>query len=154
MSMAQHTVLVYTYRKSSSISLTKSQHLNVPRLVLQLLLPGLLKAGVKSGMKMYLEHQRQLQLHLSDQQIYCLLKCAVNLTLIMPIYVWTYYRLMSHEKCRECVLMIWNKYWGILLKSINVAPLGKQDGLSTYDYMQNIRQTIRCYHVTIFHYNS
>ena len=45
--------------------------------VLQLSFPNPLKLGVKSKMKMQLEHRRQamLQLHLSDQQSYCLLRC-------------------------------------------------------------------------------
>ena len=44
----------------------------------QLSLSNLLKPGVKSRMKMQLEQRRQamLQLHLSDQQIYCLLWCT------------------------------------------------------------------------------
>ena len=45
---------------------------------LQLSLPSPLKPGVNSGMKMQLEQHQQamLQLHLSDQQIYCLLRCT------------------------------------------------------------------------------
>ena len=42
----------YTYRKTSCISRTKSQNLDVPRLVLQLFLPNPLKPGVKLSMKM------------------------------------------------------------------------------------------------------
>ena len=41
-----------TYRKTSSISRTKSQNLNASRLVLQLSLHNPLKPGVKSSMKM------------------------------------------------------------------------------------------------------
>ena len=64
------------YRQISIIGHTKSQHLNVPCLVSQLSLPKPLKPGVKSRMKMSLEQRRQamLQLHLSDQQFYCLLR--------------------------------------------------------------------------------
>ena len=40
------------YRKTSSISRTKSQNLNVSNIVLQLSLPNQLKLGVKSRMKM------------------------------------------------------------------------------------------------------
>ena len=40
------------YRKISNISRTKSSHLNVSRLVLQLSLPNPIKPGVKSRMKM------------------------------------------------------------------------------------------------------
>ena len=49
---------------------TKSQNLNVSRLVLQLSLPNPLKPGVKSRMKMQLEQRR----HLSDQKWYCPLR--------------------------------------------------------------------------------
>ena len=49
---------------------------NTSRLVLQLSSPSPLKPGVNSRMKMQLEQHRQamLQLHLSDQQVYCLQK--------------------------------------------------------------------------------
>ena len=59
------------YRQVSNIRCTKSQNLNVSRLVVQLSLSNPLKPGVKSRMKMSLEQRRQamLQLHLSDQQI-------------------------------------------------------------------------------------
>ena len=40
------------YRQTSNISRTKSQNLNVSRLVLQLSLPNPLKPGIKSRMKM------------------------------------------------------------------------------------------------------
>ena len=38
---------------------------------------SLLKPGVRSSMKMQLEHRRQviLQLHVSNQQFYCILRC-------------------------------------------------------------------------------
>ena len=67
------------YRKTSCISHTKSQNLNVSHLVLQLSLPNPLKTGVKSSLMMYLEQRRQamLQLHLSDQQFYCILRCDI-----------------------------------------------------------------------------
>ena len=65
------------HRKTPSISRTKAQNLNVSHLVLQLCLPNPLKPGVKLRMKMALEQRRQamLQLHLSYQQFYRLLKC-------------------------------------------------------------------------------
>ena len=44
-----------TYRQTSQISRTKSQNLNLSRLVLRLSLPNPLKPGVKSRMKMELE---------------------------------------------------------------------------------------------------
>ena len=64
-------------RKISNIKRTKSQNLNVSCIVLKLSWPNLLKPGVKWWMKMYLELRRQpmLQLHLSDQQFNCLLRC-------------------------------------------------------------------------------
>ena len=43
---------LHTYRQISNIGRTKSQHLDVPRLVLQLSLPKPLKPGVKLRMKM------------------------------------------------------------------------------------------------------
>ena len=53
--------------------------LNVSGVVLQLSLPNPLKPGVRSRMQIYLEQCRQgrLQLHLSDQQLYCLLRCSL-----------------------------------------------------------------------------
>ena len=43
---------ILVYRQISNISRTKSQNLNVSRLVLQLPLPNPVKPGVKSRMKM------------------------------------------------------------------------------------------------------
>ena len=56
------------YRQTSDRSNTKSQNLNVSRLILQLLLPNPLKPKVKSRMKIYFEQRRQamLQLHLGE----------------------------------------------------------------------------------------
>ena len=58
------------YRKTSSISRTKSQNLNVSCILLQLSSLNPLKPGVKLRMKMWLEQRRQamLQSHLSYQQ--------------------------------------------------------------------------------------
>ena len=56
------------YRKTSSISRTKSLNIDVSNLVLQLSLLNPLKPGVKSRMKM-------LQLHQSYRQFYCLSRC-------------------------------------------------------------------------------
>ena len=63
------TAYVYIYHQSSNKSRPKFQNLNVSRLVLQLSLPNPMKPGVKSRMKMELEHRRQVmfKLHLSDQ---------------------------------------------------------------------------------------
>ena len=57
------------YFQISDISRTKSQNLNVSRLVLQLSLCNILKPGVKSRMKMLLEQcwEATLELHLSDR---------------------------------------------------------------------------------------
>ena len=48
----------------------------LPRLVVVF---AQMKSGIKSRMKMQLEQRRQalLQLHLSDQQFYCLVGCAL-----------------------------------------------------------------------------
>ena len=56
------------------LSRTKPQHLNVPRVVLQIYLPNPLNPGVELRMKMWMEQRRvaMLQLHLSDEQFYCL----------------------------------------------------------------------------------
>ena len=66
------------YHKISNIRRTKSPNLNVSRPVLQLSLPNPMKPGLKSRMKMKLEQRRQpmLQLHLSDRQFCCLLRCG------------------------------------------------------------------------------
>ena len=63
----------FYYHQTFNIMHTKSQNLNVSRIVLQTSLPCPLKPGVKSRMKMQLEQRRQvmLQLHLSDQQFHC-----------------------------------------------------------------------------------
>ena len=65
--------------KTSSISPTKFQNLNVSCILMQLSSLNLLKPGVKLIMKMLLEQHRQvmLQLHLSDQQFNCQLKCIL-----------------------------------------------------------------------------
>ena len=65
------------YRKTSCISRTKPPNLTVSCLLLQWSLPNPLKPGVKLRMKMWLEQRRKamLQLHLSYQQFYCLLRC-------------------------------------------------------------------------------
>ena len=67
------------YHQISYTSRIKSQNLNVSRLVLQLSFPNPLKPGVKSRMRLSLEQRRQamLQLHRSDQQLYCLLRCVL-----------------------------------------------------------------------------
>ena len=68
-----------TYHKVSNIRRTESQYLEDFRTVLQLSFPNPLKPEVKSRMKMQLEQRRQamLQLHLSDPQFYCLLRCCL-----------------------------------------------------------------------------
>ena len=68
-----------TYRKISNIRRTKYPNLNVSHLALQLSLPNPMKPGVKLRMKMSLEQRWQvmLQLHLSDRQFYCLLRCGL-----------------------------------------------------------------------------
>ena len=63
---------------STYCKVSKTQQIQNPHLILKLSLPNPLKPGVKSRMKMQLEQCRQamLQLHLSDQQLYCLLRCT------------------------------------------------------------------------------
>ena len=67
------------YRQVSNIRRTKSKHLRDSCTVLRLSLPNPLNTDVKSRMKMLLEQRRQamLQLHLSDRQFYCPLRCAL-----------------------------------------------------------------------------
>ena len=69
----------YAYRQISNVRRTNFQNLNVSRLVLNFSLPNPLEPGVKSKMKMQLEWrwQAMLQLHLSDQEFHCLLKCVL-----------------------------------------------------------------------------
>ena len=69
--------LFWYYRKTSSISRTKSQNSNASCILFQLSWLHPLKPGVKLRMKMQLEQRRQamLQLHLSYQHFYCLLRC-------------------------------------------------------------------------------
>ena len=75
----QPCLLDYAYSKISNIRRTKSPNLNASSLGLQLSVHNILKPGVKWRMKMWLEQRRQavLQLHLSDQQFNCLLKCVL-----------------------------------------------------------------------------
>ena len=72
------------YRQISNISRTKTHNLNVPRPVLRLCLSNPLKPGVLSWKAM-------LQLHLSDQELYCLLMChlyySFDGTLFTMLYV-------------------------------------------------------------------
>ena len=84
----------YNYCQTSNISCTKSQNLNVISLVLQLSLSNPLKPSVKAIMKLELELRRQavLQLHLSDQQFYCLLNCALG---------WRFHSKKCIWKCRR-----------------------------------------------------
>ena len=78
--------LIGNYRKISNIRCTKSPNLNVSLLVLQLSLSNPMKPGVKSRMKM-------LQLHLSDRQFYCLLRCSYIRDLTVPFQHWTQWKL-------------------------------------------------------------
>ena len=78
-SLSRCNGVVLAYRQFSNIRRTQFQNINGSRLVLQLPLPNPLKPGIKLRMKMKLEQRRQamLQLHLSDQQFYCLLRCVL-----------------------------------------------------------------------------
>ena len=70
------TLWVEIYHKTYNIRCSQSQNLNVSHLLLQFSLPNPLKPDIKSRMKMYLEQHPQvmLHLHLSYQQLYCLLR--------------------------------------------------------------------------------
>ena len=63
--------ILKVHRQTYIIRSAKSKHFNVSRLVLQLQLTNPLKPGVKSRMKM----SALFELHRSDQQFYCLLRC-------------------------------------------------------------------------------
>ena len=67
------------YRKVSNIRRTKFQNFSDSRPTLPLSSHNLLKPCIKSIMKMYLEQCRQamLQLHLSDRQFNCQLRCVL-----------------------------------------------------------------------------
>ena len=71
-----YTYFCTMYCLTSNIRHTTFQNLNVSCLVLLLSLTNPLKQGVKSRMKMQLEQrwQAMLQLHLSSQQLHCLLR--------------------------------------------------------------------------------
>ena len=58
-------------------------------MVVSLLMPNLMKPDVKSRMKMQLEQRKQalLQLHLSDHQYYCQLRC-VSYIRDLTVYLW------------------------------------------------------------------
>ena len=64
-----------SYHQTSNIIRTKTWNLNVSRVVLQFSFRNLLKPGVKSRLKLEQRRLAMPQLHLSDQQIYCLLIC-------------------------------------------------------------------------------
>ena len=68
---------------------TKSQHLNVSRLILQLSLRNPPKPNVKLRMKMQLKQCRKalLQLRLSDQQFYL----STNVPLILEISQYSFF---------------------------------------------------------------
>ena len=74
-----NVAFIYNYRNLSNIRRPKSQNWNVSRLGLHLSLRNALEPSVKWRMKMQLEQRRQamLQLHLSDQQCNCPLKCVL-----------------------------------------------------------------------------
>ena len=67
------------YCQVSNIRRTRSQHLKDSRTVLRLSLPNPLKPDIKSIPQIKLEQRllALLQLHLSDRQFYCLLRCAL-----------------------------------------------------------------------------
>ena len=66
----------FGYCQISNTRHTKSKNFNISRFILQLSLPNPLKLGVGSKLRMQSEQcwQAMLQLHLSDQSFYCLLR--------------------------------------------------------------------------------
>ena len=69
----------HIYHRISNIRRTEFEKLSVPRFVMQLYLPNSLILCAGSRVKMLLEQRRQamLQLHLSDQEFYCLYRCVL-----------------------------------------------------------------------------
>ena len=104
------------YRKTSSISRTKFQNLNVSCILLQLSSLNSLKPGVKLIMKM-LEQRRQamLQLHLSYQQLYCLLRC--------DLYYRFYGRKGTFQYVKECLTQLSAKFRNHKIGSMNLIVL-------------------------------
>ena len=89
------------FRQTANIRSTKSQNINVFRLVLQLSLPKPSKPVVQSRMKIWLNQRRQaiLQLHLRDHRFYCLLMWLI-------LEVWRYGNtsppVYATKKCKKC----------------------------------------------------
>ena len=104
----------YKYRQFPNIRCTLSQNINVSRLVLQLSSPNPLKSGVKLRMKMLLEQRRQamLQLHLSDRQSYCLLRCVLYYRLYGTCHFHTT-PLSAYHNIRMCVALWMKVPWNI-----------------------------------------
>ena len=103
---------VSNYRKICNIRRTKYPNLNVSRLVLQLCLPNPMKPDVKSRMKMWLEQrwQAMLQLHLSDRQFYCPLRCVLYLETWR--YVFCIMSMLNNE-LMKLIYPIGNATWNI-----------------------------------------
>ena len=69
--------IIFKLTIKPNIRLNKSQNLNDHRLVLQLPLPNPLKPGSEWRCGWSSADRAMLQLHLSDQQFYCLLRCGL-----------------------------------------------------------------------------
>ena len=123
-SLEYHFVM---YRKTSSISRTKFQNLNVSCILLQLSSRHPLKPGVKSRMKMSLEQRRQamLQLHLSYQQFYCLVRC--------DLYE-RFYGNICIAKYDACAMMIFFNHLRVcMMVADDLMPIWCQDICNHHD---------------------
>ena len=104
-------ICVYMHHQASNISRTESQNLNVSRLVLMLSLPNPLKPGVKS----------MPQLHLSDQQVYYLLRCGLY-WMCDGIYEWCMIHLFE---------ILWTLNDAYISLSFKDAHAGKTESLES-----------------------
>ena len=87
---------IFNYRQVSNIRRTKSQHLKDSRTVVRLSLPNPLKPDVKSR-----------QLHLSDWQFYCLLRCVLYPRFYGTLSDW----LMSCQPGHHAVVTVCDRDW-------------------------------------------
>ena len=125
---------------------------NVSRLVLQLSLPNPMKPGVKSRMKMYLEQRQQamLQLHLSDRQFYCPIRCAYIRDLKVDIPI------IKKRQLWDCLIFVmtildWQNY--IYVFTLN--PFGPQGIVVPWAICLSVRPSVLLYIRTshpLYHY--
>ena len=106
-----------------------------PNTLLRLSLPNPLKPDVKSRMKMQLEQRRQamLQLHLSDRQFYCLLRCVLYWR-FYGIYIYIY----------TCVYIYMCIYLYIYIHIYICIYIYMTQYHTTFDLNQFVSYIIRC----------